>query len=1137
MKKHKIRIWLFFLMAFVLAVCAMLGTWYVNWWGLVLPWQVLTISTAILALAALFSFLSYLLYRKLSPDKLAPEQQAELEREKFVRQQLLQNFQRAYRDSRNDSNSYARPWYLWLNQTSESNVQLLLEMGFEPLQESDAQGHSVVSFWVSEFAVIAAIEKFDSQYFDLSVDLLLDCLNKHRSRQGANGVLVAESVSWMLQRQKPLIVAQAKQFRSLITRCNKALRLNLPIYNILSDFSAITDLQRLFSCFDDQRLEEPLGALVKTTDQGYDETWFSQSFEEIQTQLFVQTTSGLKSQLNAQYRESILVGPYQFALLKIELLEYFRLLYSDQHFEESILNFRGYFFTNSSGDQTSVDQLSLLLASELGYEQYSPKTSEPGRSLFSKQLFSGKLIAEAGLVGVNNRRENSYRMLGIVFTSALVLSLAVFVGLIKYNYDYFRDLDATATLQLEQYQDSLKRSSENIDDLTVPIHRLSELRDIKQIYTGLRPWYIVNWLPNPSIQRAVDLSYQQGLQQILLPALRDYLLKDMFVYNKLEDKLKTIELYNLYKRLYDPQRSDIDVLEIYYSNSLKEEGEGDLATLEKLRILLADGLQQGAVPPKDQEPLIEIVRASLSTQDLSEVLYQYMLQRPGYSHRVDLRNSLGHKASLVFNYPQGYSGYLMPSIFTREGFSQLMLGDDFQLAMKEIKRFEEVKGEIISQSQLSRINRELKRRYLDDYMGKWQEFSKNISLSIPDGPTQMRNSLALMGDDRASPLKKLQLLISHHTDLLDLIEVSKQPSSEPVAAPLDNDLAEQKLLREKQASALQMAQTIARPFAAQHKLVKEDDQGVRPIDVALEQIRAGLDWIDAAIVSEPRGSGLLKQLSAGTGVNPLVHMQDLAGSFTDKLLSAYLTESARQLNAIAMSEVRSLINLQWRQQVANFYHSNLANRYPFSPQALQDVSRESFEDFFGIGGRVDNFRNNFLGYLPENSLGQRDILSFIKSEAIPLNGELSRFLTKAKDIQQRLYTGDELKIDFSIRAQDMSSGLVEIALQGERKIYNYRNGPSLWTEMSWPTLAGSSQDIELQLKTVDKHLLRVSFVGFWNWFKLADTLRATPLEQSSNSLLSVENEGEKVKLILRVNGKKTPFVAGYFSTLRLPSAL
>ncbi|OUS35707.1 hypothetical protein A9R01_06790 ['Osedax' symbiont bacterium Rs2_46_30_T18] len=1135
--KNKARIWLFVILALVLAGCAMLGVWYVNWWGLVLPWQVLTISAGMLSLACLLSCLLYILYLKLTPAKLDTQQQTERERLKYVRRQLLQRFQAACRSSKVGSDSYATPWYLMLNQTSENNTQLLIEMGFELLAEdSDTELPSVVEFWVSEFAVIAAIGRFDSDYFDESVELLLNCLHKYRPRQGANGVLISESVSWLLQQQHPQIAAQTKQVRKLIARCNQALRLNLPIYNVLTDFSAVSDLQRLFSCFDDQRLEEPLGGLMEVAKQGYDEAWFVQSFNDIQSQLFLQTTSGLKAQLNNQYRESILVGPYQFALIKTELQQYFRLLYSDHHFEENSLNFRGYFFTNSGSDQRSVDKLSLLLASELGYEQYSQTSNESGKSLFNKQLFKGKIISEAGLVGVNTRRENSYRFIAVLFSSSLLLSLAIFIGLIKYNYDFFRGLDARAQLKLEKYQDDLQRSNENIDDLSVPIYRLSELRDIRNIYTDQRPWYIVTWLPNPSIQQAVELSYQQGLEQLLLPALRDYLLKDMFVYNQLEDKLKTIELYNLYKRLYDPQRLSIEVLEKYYSDSLKEEGEGDPATLEKFRILLAEGLRPGITPPEDHQPLIGIVKASLSSEDVSEILYQYILQRPSFSRRVDLRDSLGHRANFLLNYSKDYSGYLMPFIYTRDGFEQLMLGGEFQLAIDEIKGFEEVVEKITSQSQLSRINQELKQLYIEDYISVWLAFYSSINLSAAEGTTQIRDSLTLMGDVKVSPLLKLQQLISRHTNLLDLLESPKQTTADAAENALSTDPQKLKLLQETQATALKMAKTIARPFAGQHQLMKPDDQGVRPIDIALGQIRESLEWIDTALEQGPRGSSLLQQLSAGTGANPLLRMQDLAASFSDKLLSNYLADSARQLNRIAMSEVRAFINLQWQKNVLSFYQNRLANHYPFASQSLQDASREAFEDFFAVNGTVDQFKSDYLGDFT-HSEGQLSLVSFIDSEPMILNSKLNNFLTKVRDIQRRLYSAGELKIEFSIRAEDMSPGFLEIALQQERKIYSYRNGPSIWSPMSWPTAPGSTQSLELELKTVDNHFLRVSFVGFWNWFKLADTLGAVPLEQPSNSLLSLENKGEKVKLLLRVNGGKTPFLSGYFSSLRLPSEL
>lgn len=1138
MTTTKLIVWPFIVLTAILITLGLVTAWYFNWWQWVLPWQVISISAVIITLACLFTALCWWIYLIRKKPKASSAEVDEAERKRFMQRQIILDFDLACKKQPQSNQLYASPWYILFNEDTAKNATLLTQMGFS-LLENDKRSQdyeNVINFWISDSAVLVAIDDIHSPYFKDNILTLLKRFKKRRPRQSANGVLLALSVESLLGGTTDKQLNLSKAWRGLLCQFNESMGLNLPIYSLLTDFSVVQDLQRLFSSYDDTRLEQPLGALMPIGEQGYTPNWFENSYREIEKQLLAQTKFGLKAQLNAHYRDSIVVGPYQFLLLKAEIGEVFNQIFSGGQYEDEVINFRGYFFTSNELPGQYLDKLTLLMASQLGYQQCEVQETDQGKSLFTKHLMQQSIIPEAGLVGVNKAKERWYRFLGFVFSGGLIAGFVLFVLLLKANFDYYQGLDKTADTQLANYRSNLQSLKVNSDDLTAPIFSLTELRNIRNIYQQQTPWYVFSWLPSPSIRKEIEQSYSVALKQVLLVAMRDYLLKDLFVFNKLEDKLKTIELYNLYQLLYDANRQDRSALESYYVNSLQAEGEGDTNTLSSFRLLITDLLKPGVVPPVDDDPLIGIVKSSLSTDDISDLLYQHILQRPGLSRRIDLRENLGQKASLVFSYRAGYSGYLMPFIFTREGFNQLLSGTDFQLATQAINDFEGVVGKITSQAELNRINRELKQRYIDDYIRNWQSFYRNIQWIQPEGITQTRSQLVSMADPLFSPLKKLQQLIVYHTDLRNVYK----PEAATVTATGDTPeklTDAQRLLEEQKAVAEKMAITIARPFSAQEQLLAKDDQGFSPLDIALKQIQEANDWVNAALAEQPKGLSFLQQLNSTEGVNPLSQLQTLADSYNDKILSQYLSVTAQQLNGLAMSEVKSFINGQWQRNVVSYYRNQIAGFYPFNKTAEQDVSLEAFQTFFAPDGRVDRFKNQYLGYFKEDANGGWNIQGFIQGQSIDLNASFWPFLNQVSEIQRTLFTAGELSVDFAVRAQGMSSGLSEISLQSERKIYRYRNGPSLWTAAHWPMLNDGTQDIELQLKSVDKRLLRVSFVGIWSWFRLADTLNGGALQPPSNSMMSIEHEGETAKLLLKVTKNKSPFISGYFTRIKLPNAL
>ncbi|WP_051560319.1 type VI secretion system membrane subunit TssM [Marinobacterium jannaschii] len=1159
MEAPKLRVWPFILCALLLAALSGFFSFEAGWWALTPAWQpVLAVLLSLLFGALLvLPFWFYYRHRKLnqpSEEELAARRLAALQKQKLIR-----TFDRLWQSrARTDRGPYDTPWYLMLGNGRAAEGLLLQQMGFEAVtlddNESDSNRAEPIRFWNSDRAVLVTIDaSVQGERFSSALATLLQRLLARRPRQAANGILALVPVSRLLNAEQDQLAKGARRQRQLLREISKGLGLNLPVYSVVTEMAELRDFCQSFSTMDEHRLEEPFGAMMPVKPQpGFDPEWFSQSFSQLQARLAAQLTPALKAQLNADYRDSILLGPYQFGLLQTELESYFHSLFDDNQFDDQRFNFRGYFFVNAAPDSAPVDRLSLLLASELGYA--SAPVSEPagmGRSLFVKKLLRRDILAESGLVGVNKRRERSYTALRMLFSGGLAVCFVLFVWLLKANFDYYQALDNRAVQMLDRYKENLLASRPNPDELAAPIFSLSELRDISLIYQAETPWYVVSWLPDPGVGKAARVAYQRELQDLLLITMRDYLYKDLYVYNKLDDKVKTLELYNLQQLLYSSKRKDPQPLTDYYVESLKAEGEGDVAMLQRFRLLLTDLFRSGAVPPQDDQALIQLVKASLSAEDISDLLYKHIMQQPQYARRVDMRGSLGQSYRQLFDFSPGFGGYLVPYAFTREGFQQLLNDTGFDLASTAIRDYQGVIDRISGEAELNRINRKLRQRYTEEYIGYWQRFAANTEWVTLTGWADSGQQLALVADPIFSPLKRLYSQIGYHTELAELLtavdepeKAKKQPKVKgKVGAKAQGQLQAEQAEREehKKLEQLQsrqkMVDAIALPFSNYHKLVKPDDTGQSQLDLVTRQVSQTLAWLKLANGGKSREQFFLDQLAEVELVNPLAQLSTLADSYDDHLLQSFLRGSAEHLNQLALADVRELLNKHWHEDVISYYDNQLGAFYPFTASSDQDVSLKAFKGFFGPKGRMNTFVDKFIVYFNARDNSDPVLNSFLPGQFLALDERFWSGLTQTSSIQSTFFTAEKLGLKFAIRAQSLSSGLTEFALRNDMPLYRYRNGPSLWKTLSWPDTEVHSKALEMQVKGSDRVLIHQDFPGIWNWFRLAEALNGSGLQESTTSSLEASRDGESARLLLRVDGDSNPFISGYFAQLQLPEQI
>ncbi|MFC3152732.1 type VI secretion system membrane subunit TssM [Litoribrevibacter euphylliae] len=1156
MKRSKIEIVLYVVLALVLAGLCWWASNLLGWWF----WS----NTLELAVSGLLSLLlgglvTWCIAWGMSKVAGKSKSDEQTQRDKDKLDQMLSviesDFHQLWQQSQRHKgkNKYGlMPWYFLLNEQPQQDEVLLNQMGFQIVQQDKL--NLPITFWVSDFAIVVGTHTRACSDVELEacLELVLKLLNRYRPRQAANGVLFTLPAANLLNLNNEEVSTKAKEQRNLLNRLNKAFGLNLPVYSVFTDMVELADFCQFFSVIDEQKLEQPFGAMMPVAEStGYQAEWFSDSFDQLQDTLSSQVYSFLRLQLNTDYRKSILVAPYQFGLLKTEIEYYFQQLFLEEHFSTA-LNFRGYYFVNASREGIPVDRLSMLLASRLGNQTVSASSSVVSHgSMFAKKLFSQDIVREAGLVGVNGRRENLYTLLRFGVSGSLAMTLAGFVWLLWANFEYYQGLDAQALNRLDSYKSSITEGKFKSEDLQTTIFSLSELRDIAHVYDQPKPWYVVSWLPDPSIAQAVDQAYRSELQNILLIALRDYLRNDLYIYNKLGNKVETLVLFNLHQLLNDHQRATIEPLVNYYLGSLREEGESDGPTLIRFKELIEDLLKTGVVPPEGDQALIQVVQESLSNENVSDLMYQHILEQPPFNRRVDLRPQLGSSFTEVFRFKDGFSGYLAPYIFTREGFEALMLDTDFLLVEKALKAYENMAGSSVSKAELSRITRQLKRRYVEEYIAYWKTFADNIESVNVYSWNALSEQLTATVDPVSSPVRSVYEMITFNTQLTSVFEsaeTNKALAAQVVSdnidvASLSESLPEgvldksESILAQKQQDKVKVANTISQPFKYYHQLIEADKAGQSALDKLIQHLASSAEWVKRAMLSEDRGKFFFKQLSEAGNNNPLAQLQSLSDYDYDVLLQGITLSVAERTNQFAMEDVRTYLNKRWQDQVVRFYSNNIRALYPFNAKEKSGVNLNDFKTFFGPQGTLERFSNTYLGSFETRDNGSPVQKSFLPGVTFELASGFWKAQADAHRIQKALFEADNFTVDFTLKTQSMSSGLTEFSIRSDTPLFVYRHGPAFWTRMTWPLAETQSRTLDVWLKNNESTLSSQSYQGDWSWFRLAEAMDGKLTREKNISALITKKDGQYIELQLQVEGEVNPFVKGFFNRFRLPESI
>ena len=232
----------------------------------------------------------------------------------------------------------------------------------------------------------------------------------------------------------------------------------------------------------------------------------------------------------------------------------------------------------------------------------------------------------------------------------------------------------------------------------------------------------------------------------------------------------------------------------------------------------------------------------------------------------------------------------------------------------------------------------------------------------------------------------------------------------------------------------------------------------------------------------------------------------------------------------------SFLNAEWRSSVWDDYQRGLRGRYPLSSASERDTTLGDFGDFFGPGGSIERFFDEYLRDLIDTS-GR--VWRLPPNSPIHLSRESLQALQRARVIQDAFFASQDRipLVRFNLKPISMDVSIDDFFLDLDGQILRYDHSATKVKKLQWP---GSQATGEVILRLSPPSAggsSGVTIDGPWAWFRLLDRSTLTPMGSADRFEVTFDVDGRKVYYELRAASSRNPFRLGELKRFQCPEIL
>ncbi|MFP2926387.1 type VI secretion system membrane subunit TssM [Pyxidicoccus sp. 3LG] len=967
----------------------------------------------------------------------------------------------------------------------------------------------------------------------------LDTVAKHRPSRPINGLIVAISVSELMNADPQAVGEMGQTIRERLDEITTRLKMLVPVYVMITKCDLLPGFVEMFSDLSRVERGQIWGFTVPVEQQREASTdLFRERFDEMLSVLEQRSLRRLGQERRLETRENIYGFPQKFDALRKNLAEFLQPLFLENVFQDTPV-FRGLYFNSGTQDVRAVDKVSPSAAELFGSTNGRAQTdgATEGRSYFLWDVFTKVMFQDQQMAVRSSLEEARVRRQRMVLAGAAMAATVLLLSLPTLAYFQNRSLAQAVTKAITDVTLDTRDDIRRVEDLIPLRNRLQELTEHEE--RGAPVWMRFGLYQGDKLLPQARQFYNAALRRVLLGKQFELIEQRLDAFGKNPDLLKVrdesdyskhfdayqqylndLKMYLLVTTPRDPREPAVDEVQQKYlvrqivnhwkrvrGDAVDERAVENHATTYLRMLAHEQMLPEEQKPAREQrlafgrdKAVVTTARRSLNNVPLVRLeLAQLVANVSSEYPDVTLEQMVG-------SVPQMSASRRIRGAFTRNAYEGV-IRERLASAFDNQDAWVLDRDELLDGEEARRL---LRTRYFETYIQEWKDFLAAIQVQAPKTINEMEDMLNNLTRGTPKPYNRLFQALTKNVQLekresqaekgaagglASIKEKLFGSNSEPKVEP------KRELNPNSPTGAVEVTpRDLEREFAA---FIVFANVGVPTPDetefiTALQDYEEQLVTVQAALMGlkdKPGETETLQEKLEGsrTRVMMLVQKQPNNVAIFERLLLPPFNEMIIIIGDTKAAEKSK----QFCEQVVVRWEEVFKGRYPFDRTSQKDAPLPEVADFLRPDtGAVHKFVKE---QLPTQVVPTGRKWEFNSGVGTSYRPELLTFLEKTGALASTLFPGGDTidpLVRFQVRlrpgvsadgtASQISS--ITFTLDGTDEVY--RNGPdTVWKPMIWPGQAGKLGARILVQSADGSTETALEAEGDWGLFRLLERVK------------------------------------------------
>jgi|CZKU01.1.fsa_nt_gi type VI secretion system protein ImpL len=1056
-----------------------------------------------------------------------PDRRAEILELHAQMQKGLQALRNSRLASRGGGALYTLPWYMIIGPPGAGKTTALKHSGLVFPFQGPGVGGGVrgvggtrnCDWWFTNEAILLdTAGRWTTEADDRDEWLaFLDTLRKYRSQKPINGVLVAISITDLMQATEEQLDSYAKRLRARFDEMTTRLQMIVPAYVIFTKADLVAGFVEFWGELSKAERQQIWGMTFPLANSEGRDTGqaFDEEFDGVVSCLHARALRRVGAARQPETRQRICQFPLEFAALKPNLRTFVSALMQPNAFQETPI-LRGVYFSSGTQEGRPIDRVidGMRRAFNLGPAGGGGGVQVPqteAKSYFVTDVFQ-KVVFPDQAVASRTRQElrrQSLRRAAIGLTAGLLAAMVI----VPCVYTFTQNL-AYVSESREMAERSQSIDWADSSPFVAKVHKLDDLRarlDELSRWRKERVPLRMGWgmYAGDGLYTALRAVYVSSLQAQFAEPSRIELERELAATAASPTRL-TVDQYHVcfdrlraYLEMSDAARIEQD----WESSSLTDVWARLLGTVAEKSALAPHAeqyvglVQSGEAAPWHVDPnLVNRVQALLKQVPDVELDYGAILHDANDNAEPIKRQSIfiGSKFQ-TFLMSKAKPEVVVPGAFTRAAWEAIVRNRLDKSRAKHLAEGRWVLGDTqeLGVEHAEALLQDLRSRYFVDYKNAWAAFLNDFDLRRPVNGAEALDELTSLTEN-PPPYAKLLAVLADNTRLeLPPPTVVQKASGQVLDRVLDQARGisgDSGVVPEKEKPWVSPVQADFQPLVAFGVAPDAGGDTQTPTGLShyLQQILAKVlgalqDLKDAQAAPDPAALDQTFR-EALRGTSELV--SETQSGFTSPILAPLLMNPLHYGYDYVLTPLAGEVDRKWGLDVWQAWHDKLDAHYPFADTG-RDATLADYAEFFKPDkGLLWTFYNENL-----HATLERDGDAFVpvpQAKWAKYTPVLLRCYTRGWQMTSQTFPeGAEMPlVEFDANVHSVSDTVSAVTFEVDGASGTYKNTPEEWFHVQWPSKDPKKRGASLRVRGYDSLDELLARPGDFGLFRLLDSASA-----------------------------------------------